>query len=69
MSYVSALLNYLHMRNICSNPFQPEVNILNLSNYSTFTAYEKHRQSINLVLLCRNAVRATFDDSEDCEVC
>jgi hypothetical protein len=61
-------LNFLHMRNICSITFQPRINILNLPNYSTFTAYEKHMQSINSVLLCRNAVRATCDDSEDCEV-
>jgi hypothetical protein len=61
-------LNYLHMRNICSKTFQPRVNVLNLPNYSTFTAYEKHMQSMNFVLLCRSAVRATFDDSGGCEV-
>lgn len=52
----------------CSKTFQPRINTLNLSNYITFTVYEKHMQSMNLVLLCRNALRATCDSSEDCEV-
>jgi len=61
-------LNFLHMRNICSKTVQPRINILNLPNYSTFTAYKKHMQSMDSVLLCRNSVRATCDGSEDCEM-
>jgi len=43
-------------------------NIGMFKNISTSTAYEKHMQSMNSVLLCRNAIRATFDNSENYEV-
>jgi len=37
---------YAKLRNSCSKTFQPRINILNLPSCSTFTAYEKHMQSI-----------------------
>ena len=52
----------MRIANICSKTFQPRIKFAKLYVSSTFTAYEKHMQSMNSVLLCRKGFRATCDN-------
>jgi len=54
---------FSYAKHMFKNISTPKSNQICQTIHSTFTAYDRHMQSMNSVLLCRNAFRATCDNS------